>query len=128
MWKRKAMLVSADALMSARPEDRTSQYRLLGDYRSRGYAVVLVMRPSEQVAASALLESEMRRTTGHGWTGVVVGNGDPAALWEAARRFDLDLGRSILVSNRGAHSAMARCAGVVRIVDWRDLESAVAMA
>jgi hypothetical protein len=124
MWKRKAMLVSGDVLLHVQPTERAARLRLLGDFRARGYSLVLLVGTADPITASTLLETEMRARTGHGWSGVVAGSGDPAALWEAARRYDLDLSRSVLVSRRGVHTAMARCAGVTRIVEWADLEAA----
>lgn len=48
---------------------------------------------------------------------------DPRPLWEAARRFDLDLRHSMLLTEGALHAGMARTAGVGRIISLGEVQS-----
>lgn len=48
---------------------------------------------------------------------------DPRPLWEAARRFDLDLRNSMLLTEGGIHAGIARTAGVGRIISLGEVQS-----
>ncbi len=48
---------------------------------------------------------------------------DPRPLWEAARRFDLDLKRSMLLTEGGVHAGVALTAGVGQALSMGEVAS-----
>lgn len=53
---------------------------------------------------------------------------DPRPLWDAARRYELRLHRSILLTDGAAHAGVCRTAGIGRVAGLRELQHVLVAA
>ena len=111
---------------------------LIADHAAMGFRVVAVLSarsfgvetdPDIRVLGQAVCAA-IARVTGVDAVGVVIldGAADPRPLWEAARRFDLDLRRSVLLTEGGVHAGVALTAGVPQAVSLGEVGSVFAAA
>ncbi|TVQ98985.1 MAG: hypothetical protein EA398_12775 [Deltaproteobacteria bacterium] len=88
------------------------------DLAALGYHAVLVTPRRLDDSEVLMLERALRPVFGARFLGIVEmpDPNDPHPLWEAARRFQFDLRRSLFCSHEGRRAGAARIAGIARIV------------
>ncbi len=144
MLKRRALFIALEAYWPLEHPGQTGAglppalLRVVSDYAALGFQIIPIFRGSawglndadEERAFASRVERMVRAGAGVRIAGSVamLDAHDPHVLWEAARQFDLDLKRSLLLTESGLHGALARSAGVARGVTLHELGSAVIAA
>ena len=123
MKRDRALLITLEALGDGQCGERLAPHvaGFLRDYIARGFRVIVVTDRLEfrgrRYSECELLETirGLERARLPITEIVVLRNGyDPGPLWDVARRFDLSLHNSTMVSLNGEYVAAARTAGVNR--------------
>lgn len=144
MLKRRALFVALEAYWPLEAPGQTGAgvppalLRVLSDHAAFGFQIIPMFRGAaygltdakQERAFAGRVERALRAGAGIRVAGSVVmlDAHDPHVLWEAARQFDLDLKRSILLTEGGLHGGLARAAGVARGVTLHELGCAVIAA
>lgn len=111
---------------------------VIADHAALGFRVIAVLNARSfgvesdhdiNVLGQAVCNG-IARATGVNAVGVVVldSGSDPRPMWEAARRFDLDLRQSLLLTEGGVHAGIALTAGVPQAVSLGEVGSVFAAA
>jgi len=144
MFKTRALFIALEAYLptgtraSLAPRLSPALIRLVADHRALGYRIVPVASArafrveteDDRDELQALVERLFRTSAGVPITAVVVMTSphDPREIWDAARRYELDVARSILLTESGVHIGVAKTAGLRRTATVAELSSMVVPA
>lgn len=113
-------------------------HRVIADWGAMGAQIVVfasadalrVTSPGDRVMMQELVRESLSRGSGRKPNAIVLMEDatDPTELWSMARKHDVDLQRSVLLSEDGLHHRVARIAGVSRAATLSELERAVVAA
>lgn len=124
--KKRGLFVALSALtIGSSPRSLTASVDLLRDFAAAGYTIILTTDAldldGQRFASGAELLAALRERQPLHWAlpiedvVLVGGSADPTPFWDAARRHNVSLRRSVFITHDGNYEQAARIAGIDRM-------------